>query len=223
MQKPHILIVDDDHRILSLLEKFLIKNNYLVTKSESAENAMEMMKYFIFDLMIVDVMLPKKSGKEFASYVKSIFYKTPIILLTALSDIKDKISGFEVGANDYIVKPFDPKELILRIKNLISMVKKQDKINEIIIFGDCSYNFSNKEFIKNSDHVSLSSSEQKLLDFFIRNRCEMVSRDDISKHLEINERSVDVQINRLRAKIERDSKNPKFLQTIRSIGYCLYV
>jgi two-component system phosphate regulon response regulator OmpR len=173
--------------------------------------------------MIVDVMLPKKSGKEFASYVKSISAKTPIILLTALSDIKDKILGFESGANDYIVKPFEPEELIFRIKNLISMISVQDKISQTIIFDDCSYNFITKEFIKNSVYVTLSSSEQKLLDFFVQNRCEMVSREAISKHLEINERSVDVQVNRLRTKIENDQKNPKFLQTVRSIGYCLYV
>jgi two-component system, OmpR family, phosphate regulon response regulator OmpR len=223
MQKPHILVVDDDHRILGLLEKFLIKNNYIVTKSESAEDAMEAMKYFIFDLMIVDVMLPKQNGKEFARFVKSISAKTPIILLTALSDIKDKILGFESGANDYMVKPFEPEELIFRIKNLISMVKTQDKIGQTIIFGDCSYNFITKEFVKNSVFVILSSSEQKLLDFFVQNRCEMVSREAISKHLEINERSVDVQVNRLRTKIENDQKNPKFLQTVRSMGYCLYV
>jgi two-component system phosphate regulon response regulator OmpR len=223
MQKPHILVVDDDHRILGLLEKFLIKNNYIVTKSDCAESAIEMMKYFIFDLMIVDVMLPKQNGKEFACFVKSISAKTPIILLTALSDIKDKILGFESGANDYMVKPFEPEELIFRIKNLISMVNTNDKMSQAIIFDDCSYNFITKEFIKNSAYVILSSSEQKLLDFFVQNRCEIISRETISKHLEINERSVDVQVNRLRTKIENDQKNPKFLQTVRSMGYCLYV
>lgn len=222
-EKPHILIVDDDKRILQLLKQFLEKSGYNVSIALSVAEAKELMEYFVFDLLILDVMLPGVTGVEFAATIKGNKVHVPIILLTALSEIEDKVKGLEAGADDYLSKPFDPRELLLRTKNLIEIYGYKRLKHRIVQFGDCSYNLETKELIKNSSVVSLSSTEQKLLEILIEAHQKPLSREELSHAMGgLNERSIDVQIVRLRSKIENDSKKPQFLQTIRNAGYALY-
>lgn len=221
--KPHILIVDDDNRILKLLKIFLQKNNFLVSTAISSGEASELLHNFSFDLIILDVMMPKITGIEFAKQLKSVNKILPIIMLTALSEPEDKIKGLESGVNDYVTKPFDPKELLLRINNLINAYSLYKREQEIIRFGNSYFNLLTKEFTKNGDSINLSSAEVKLLDLLIVAGGETISREDLSDKMGgLNPRSVDVQIVRLRNKIEDDPKNPKFLKTIRNQGYVLY-
>ncbi|MBP7189986.1 MAG: response regulator transcription factor [Rickettsiaceae bacterium] len=222
-EKPHILIVDDDTRILKLLKQFLVSSGYYVSVAESVIEAEKYMEYFIFDLLILDVMLPGVTGIEFAASIKSNKVHVPIILLTALSEVEDRVRGLESGADDYMSKPFDPRELLLRTKNLIEIYGYNKKLGETLSFGDSIYNMNTKEFTKNGENISLSSTEQKLLEILIECNKKPISREELSKKMGgLNERSIDVQIVRLRSKIENDKGKPKYLQTIRNEGYVLY-
>ncbi len=222
-EKPHILIVDDDKRILQLLKQFLEKSGYNVSMALSVDEAKELMEYFVFDLLILDVMLPGVTGVEFAATIKGNKVHVPIILLTALSEIEDKVRGLEAGADDYLSKPFDPRELLLRTKNLIEIYGYNRLKHQRVQFGDCNYNLETKELIKNNLLVSLSSTEQKLLEILIESKQKPLSREELSAAMGgLNERSIDVQIVRLRSKIENDPKKPQFLQTVRNAGYALY-
>lgn len=222
-EKPHILIVDDDKRILQLLKQFLEKSGYSVSMALSVDEAKELMEYFVFDLLILDVMLPGVTGVEFAATIKGNKIHVPIILLTALSEIEDKVRGLEAGADDYLSKPFDPRELLLRTKNLIEIYGYNRLKHQKVQFGDCNYNLETKELMKNNRLVSLSSTEQKLLEILIEAKQKPLSREELSSAMGgLNERSIDVQIVRLRSKIENDPKKPQFLQTIRNAGYALY-
>lgn len=222
-EKPHILIVDDDKRILKLLKQFLVNSGYYVSSAESVEEAEKYMEYFIFDLLILDVMLPGVTGVEFAATIKGNKVHVPIILLTALSEVEDRVKGLESGADDYMSKPFDPRELLLRTKNLIEIYGYNKKISQTISFGDSVYNMNTKEFSKSGENISLSSTEQKLLEILIECNKKPISREELSKKMGgLNERSIDVQIVRLRSKIENDKSKPKYLQTIRNEGYVLY-
>ncbi|RTK92444.1 MAG: response regulator transcription factor [Rickettsiales bacterium] len=222
-KNPHILIVDDDNRILKLLKKFLNQNGFLVSSCSNANEAMDLLSNFIFDLMILDVMMPNITGIEFAKKIKDSGAIMPIVMLTALSEPEDKIKGLEAGANDYITKPFDPRELLLRINNLINTHKKYKKEQEIIKFGNNAYNLVTKVFQQNDLDINLSSAEINLLETFIKAENNVISREDLSEKLGgLNLRSIDVQIVRLRNKIEKDPKNPQFLKTIRNKGYAFY-
>lgn len=222
-EKPHILIVDDDERILKLLKQFLENAGYNVSTASSVKYASLYMEYFIFDLLILDVMLPEITGVEFATTIKHNKVHVPIILLTALSEIEDRVKGLQSGADDYISKPFDPRELLLRTKNLIEIYGYNKKQTKIIPIGDSTYNIETKEFIKNQEVIVLSSTEQKLLEILIESNKKPISRSKLSDLMGgLNERSIDVQIARLRSKIENGTKKTKFLQTIRNEGYVLY-
>ncbi len=222
-KKPHILIVDDDSRILKLLKKFLTQNDFLVSTSTSAVEAAELLANFTYDLIVLDVMMPEVTGIEFATKIKDSGSIMPIVMLTALSEPEDRIRGLESGANDYVTKPFEPRELLLRIKNLINSHNLYKKEQQIARFGNNYYNLVTKELTQNDKHIKLSSSEEKLLDTLIESDGKVISRDDISEKMGgLNPRSVDVQIVRLRNKIETDPKAPKFLKTIRNQGYVLY-
>jgi two-component system phosphate regulon response regulator OmpR len=219
-KKPHILIVDDDNRILKLLKKFLLQNDFLVSTSASATGATELLKTFVFDLIILDVMMPEVTGIEFAKEIRQTNSPMPIVMLTALSDPEDKIIGLESGANDYITKPFEPRELLLRINNLINTYSKIKKQQETLHFGNIIYNLTSKILTNCGSPIKLSSTENQLFDILVESR---ITREDLSKKINVsNLRSVDVQIVRLRNKIEDDPKNPKFLKTIRNKGYVLY-
>lgn len=222
-KKPHILIVDDDNRILKLLKKFLTQNGFLVSTSTSADEALNLLTNFTYDLIILDVMMPEITGLEFATKIKDSGKVLPIIMLTALSEPEDRIRGLEAGANDYVTKPFEPRELLLRINNLINSHTRYQQEQKIVRFGNNQYNLKTKEFTQNNTNIRLSSTEEKLLDTLLQSRNEVISRDELSKKMGgLNPRSIDVQIVRLRNKIESDSKNPTFLKTIRNQGYVLY-
>ncbi len=222
--KSHILIVDDDNRILKLLKKFLQQNNFLVSTAISAKEAFELLENFIFDLIILDVMMPEITGLEFAEKIKAAGKTLPIVMLTALSEPEDRIRGLEAGAKDYMTKPFEPRELLLRINNLINSHNVYKKEQTITRIGNCLYDLSTKNLSNNNIDVSLSSTEQKLLDLLIASKNEVITRDDLSiKMGGLNPRSIDVQIVRLRNKLETNPKTPKYLKTIRNLGYALYI
>jgi|TARA_B110000037_G_C16920180_1_gene424041 two-component system phosphate regulon response regulator OmpR len=218
----HILVVDDDDGIRSLVKQYLNENNFLVTTSNSAENAEKKILIIKFDLIVLDVMMAKKSGLEFIKDNKSKI-DTPIILLTAKGDSEDRIGGLEVGADDYLPKPFEPKELILRIKNILNRTKKNIQ-KRIIEFDSIKINLNKLLIVKKKNEYKINNTEKIILEKMINNPGKTFSREDIGKLIDIDkERSIDVIITRLRKKIEDDPKNPKYLQTLRGIGYVLWI
>ena len=218
----HILVVDDDDGIRSLVKKYLNENSYLVTTASSAEDAGGKIKILKFDLIILDIMMPGKSGLEFIKENNKIL-KTPIILLTAKGEASERIEGLEVGADDYLPKPFEPKELILRIQNIIKKTKKTDP-KKIIEFENIKIYLNKQLIFKKDKEYKINNTEKIILEQMINNPGKIFSREDIGSLIDLNkERSIDVIITRLRKKIEIDSKNPKFLQTIRGTGYVLWI
>ena len=218
----HILVVDDDDGIRLLVKKYLNENNFLVTTAENAENASEMIKIIKFDLIILDIMMPGKSGLEFLRENKTKI-DTPIILLTAKGEASERVEGLEIGADDYLPKPFEPKELILRITNILNKTKKTEQIR-ILKFANVKIDLNKLLIIKNDNEFKINNTEKKILEKMINNPGKTFSRGSIGQLIELNkERSIDVIITRLRKKIEIDPKNPKFLQTIRGAGYVLWI
>ena len=220
--KLHILVVDDDDRIRDLLKDYLSNNDYIVSTAENAEQAKIKLKYLKFDIIILDVMMPGQNGYELTQDIKKK-NKVPIILLTAKGEVENRIKGLELGAEDYIGKPFEPKELLLRIKNII---KSSNKINL-----NSKYSVGNAEIDLNKMSINLenksrkiNSSEKKILIEMLSNPGKTYSREEIGIVSGISqERSIDVMITRLRQKLEIDPKNPKYLQTIRGSGYVLWI
>ena len=218
----HILVVDDDDGIRSLVKKYLNENNYLVTTAHSAENANDKIKIIKFDLIILDIMMPGKSGLEFIQENKRGL-ETPIILLTAKGEANERIEGLEIGADDYLPKPFEPKELILRIQNIINKTKK-DQQKRVIEFENIKIDLNKQLIFKKDIEYKINNTEKLILEKMINNPGKTYSREDIGLLLNLDkERSIDVIITRLRKKIEIDPKNPKFLQTIRGAGYVLWI
>ena len=219
---PHILIVDDDNRIRELVKEYLEENKFLVTTAIDAFDAKEKLDIIKFDILILDVMMPKKSGLTLTKEIKKN-YTVPIILLTAKSETDDRIHGLELGADDYLGKPFEPKELLLRIKNILSKLKKP-LINENISIGNALINLKKLNISINNRNVKINPQEKKVLEKMLESPGEVFSRDDIGKIINISkERTIDVIITRLRQKIESNPKNPKYLQTIRGSGYVLWI
>ena len=218
----HILVVDDDEGIRSLVKKYLNENNFLVSTADSAESASKKIEIIEFDLIILDIMMPGKSGLEFIKENKKNL-ETPIILLTAKGEPTERIEGLEIGADDYLPKPFEPKELILRIKNILEKTKKIDQ-KRVIEFSDIMIDL-NKLLISNQKkEYKINNTEKVILEKMINNPGKTFSREDIGFLINLDkERSIDVIITRLRKKIEKDPKNPKFLQTIRGAGYVLWI
>ena len=218
----HILVVDDDDGIRSLVKQYLNENNFLVTTSNSAEDAEEKILIIKFDLIILDVMMTGKSGLEFIKDNKSKI-DTPVILLTAKGETNDRVGGLEIGADDYLPKPFEPKELTLRIKNILNKTKKNDQ-KRIIEFDNIKIDLNKLLIIKNENEFKINNAEKIILEKMINNPGKTFSREGIGKLIDIDkERSIDVIITRLRKKIETDPKNPKYLQTLRGIGYVLWI
>ena len=218
----HILVVDDDEGIRLLVKKFLNEKNYLVTTASSAEDASEKIKIIKFDLIILDIMMPGKSGLDFLNeYKKNI--NTPVILLTAKGEPNDRIEGLEMGADDYLPKPFEPKELILRINNIINKTKKNN-IKRIIQFQNVKIDLNKQIIFQNNLESRINNTEKIILEEMINNPGKIFAREEIGKLIDLDkERSIDVIITRLRKKIEINPKNPKFLQTIRGAGYVLWI
>ena len=218
----HVLVVDDDEGIRSLVKKFLNEKNYLVTTASNAENAYEKVKIIKFDLIILDIMMPGKSGLEFLNdYKKNI--NTPVILLTAKGEPNERIEGLEMGADDYLPKPFEPQELDLRIKNIINKTRKNN-LKRIIKFENINIDLNKQMIVRGGLELKINNTEKIILEKMINNPGKVFAREDIGKIINLNkERSIDVIITRLRKKIESDPKNPKYLQTIRGAGYVLWI
>ena len=218
----HILVVDDDDGIRSLVKKYLNENNYLVTTANNAEDAKEKIQIIKFDLIVLDIMMPGKNGLEFIKENKNKL-DTPIILLTAKGEALERIEGLETGADDYLPKPFEPKELILRIQNIIEKTKKNNQ-KKVIEFENIKIDLNRQLIFKNGYENKINNTEKIILEKMINNPGKTFSREDIGLLINLDkERSIDVIITRLRKKIEIDQKNPKFLQTIRGAGYVLWI
>ncbi len=218
----HILVVDDDDGIRLLVKKFLNENQFLVTTAISAEDASEKIKLIKFDLIILDIMMPGKNGLEFIDENKKNL-ETPIILLTAKGEAKERVEGLETGADDYLPKPFEPKELILRIKNILKKTKKTEQ-KRVINFANIKIDLNKLLISQKNKEFKINNTEKIILEKMINNPGKIFSREDIGKLIDLEkERSIDVIITRLRKKIEIDPKNPKYLQTIRGAGYVLWI
>ena len=220
--KAHILIVDDDDRIRELVKQYLNDNNYLVTTAANAEDAKEKVNIIKFDLIVLDIMMPGQSGLEFTGENKKKI-GTPIILLTAKGEASDRIEGLEVGADDYLGKPFEPKELLLRIKNILEKTKIINQ-KRVVSFSNINIDLNKMLIINEKKEHKINNTEKKILEKMINSPGETFTREEIGKLINLDkERSIDVIITRLRKKIEVDPKNPKFLQTIRGTGYVLWI
>ena len=218
----HILVVDDDDGIRDLVKQYLNENNFLVTTANSTEDANKKIEVVKFDLIVLDIMMPGKSGLEFTRENKNAI-NTPIILLTAKGEVSERVEGLEVGADDYLPKPFEPKELVLRIKNILNKTKRRD-LKRVIEFGSIKIDLNKHLIIKNSKEYKINNTEKIILEEMISSPGKTYSRDEIGRILNLDkERSIDVIITRLRKKIESDPKNPKYLQTIRGAGYVLWI
>ncbi len=218
----HILVIDDDNGIRSLVKKYLNENNYLVTTASSAEDAQEKIEIIKFDLIVLDIMMPGKNGLQFIEENKKKV-ATPIILLTAKGEANERIEGLETGADDYLPKPFEPKELILRIQNIINKTKKND-LKRVIKFANIKIDLNKQLILKDNFEFKINNTEKIILEKMINNPGKTFSREDIGLLIDLDkERSIDVIITRLRKKIEINPKNPKFLQTIRGAGYVLWI
>ena len=218
----HILVVDDDEGIRSLVKKYLNENNFLVTTAKNAEDATEKIEIINFDMIILDIMMPGKSGLQF---IKDNMNKilTPIILLTAKGTADERVEGLEIGADDYLPKPFEPRELLLRIKNILKKTKDKN-LKKVVQFSNIEIDLNKLIILKNKEEFKINVTEKIILEKMINNPGKTFSRVDIGKLINLDkERSVDVIITRLRKKIEMDPKNPKFLQTLRGSGYVLWI
>ena len=220
--KAHILVVDDDDGIRELVKQFLNQNNYLVSTAKSSEDALNKVKIIKFDLIVLDIMMPGKSGLEFTIENKKKL-DTPIILLTAKGEASERVQGLEIGADDYLAKPFEPKELILRINNILNKTKAED-LKRIIEFGSIKIDLNKLFIYRNQQSLKINNTEKIILDKMVNSPGKIFKREEIGNLIKIDkERSVDVIITRLRKKIEENPKSPNYLQTIRGEGYVLWI
>ena len=218
----HILVVDDDNRIRELVKEYLEENQFLVTTAKDALDAKKKIEIIKFDILILDIMMPGESGLSLTKEIKKN-NPTPIILLTAKGEVKDRIEGLELGADDYLGKPFDPKELLLRIENILNKTQIPALPEEIYI-GNVLINLKKLSIKIDNQTKKINPQEEKVLEKMLRSPGKVFSRDDIGKIINISkERTIDVMITRLRQKIESNPKNPKYLQTIRGSGYVLWI
>jgi len=218
----HILVVDDDDKIRNLVKKYLEENQFLVTTAKDAINAKKKLEIVKFDLLILDIMMPGESGLSLTREIKKN-NPTPIILLTARGETQDRIKGLELGADDYLGKPFEPKELLLRIKNILNKTRTS-ALSEEIYIGNALINLKKLNIKINNQINKINPQEKKILEKMLGSPGKVFSRDDIGKIIKISkERSIDVMITRLRQKVESNPKNPKYLQTIRGSGYVLWI
>jgi two-component system phosphate regulon response regulator OmpR len=217
--KHHILIVEDDDKIRKLLNQYLRSQGYIVSTASSIAECEEIFNYFKFDLIVLDIMLPDDTGFNFINRHRENL-ETPVIILSALGHVDDRVYGLESGARDYITKPFEPRELLLRVKNLISENAK----SEAIEFGDFKFDFTSKSLMHKSSKVHLTQSERELLNIFCLKPKQVITRDDIMEHFsDLNHRTIDTMIARLRNKIESDPKTPRFIITERNKGYSFWL
>jgi len=223
-EPPHILLVDDDRRIRQLLQTYLQDSGYRVTVAATAAEARNKMRGLVFDLMVLDIMMPGESGLEFTRALREANNTVPVLLLSALADSADRIAGLEMGSDDYLAKPFEPRELLLRARSLLRRQEGVSKAHSEVSFGGFSFNLQRGELRKGSEVVRLTTREKEFLRLLASRAGEPVARGELSPAAaEEGARSVDVQINRLRQKIEEVPSNPVHLQTVRGAGYVLHV
>ena len=219
----HILVIDDDQRLRLLLKQFLEKNGFRVSDAEDTLQAKKIMKSLIFDLLVIDIMMPGQNGMEFLKEIR-IKNNVPALMLTAMSAPEDRLDGLEFGADDYMTKPFEPRELLLRIQNILKRFTPNiSKNNDNTKFGSFLFNHNSLNLYKDGISVHLTTSEQKLLNCFALSPNKALSRDDINTLLGGNMeiRSIDVAIVRIRRKLEQDQRYPIYLQTVRGVGWML--
>ena len=220
--KAHILIVDDDDRIRDLVKEYLSQNNFLVSTAKDSDDALEKTKIVKFDLIVLDIMMPGKTGLEFTQNYKNKI-DTPILLLTAKGEPSERIEGLEIGADDYLTKPFEPKELILRINNILSKTKSLE-IKREIEFGNIKIDLKKLFIYRKEKRLKINNTEKTILEKMINFPGKIFKREEIASLIDLNkERSIDVIVTRLRKKIEETPKSPKYLQTIRGEGYVLWI
>ncbi|MBP5161286.1 MAG: response regulator [Alphaproteobacteria bacterium] len=223
-QQAHILVVDDDNRLRGLLHRYLTENGFLVSQAACTAQARELMSTFTFDLMILDVMLPEENGFDFAKALRQQGVTMPILMLTAMGELSDRIQGLESGVDDYLPKPFSSKELLLRIQSILRRVAMRVPAHTetMLHFGDVVYDVEHQVIMRDSQVVPLTQVEKTLLRLLIAHMGNALPRSELAAGLQTdNERTVDVQVNRLRKKIEVDPKAPRYLQTVRGKGYML--
>ena len=220
--KNSILIVDDDERLRDLLENYLLEKKFKVYTCDDFLSAKEILNYFIFDLVIVDRMMPGGDGINLIKLIKQK-YTTPVILLTAMGEASNKIEGLKIGADDYVAKPFEPEELFLRIKKLLLLFEQNLDKNESIIFGDYLYNFATNQLKKGNTNIHLTEGENKLLNYLASKKNDIVLSEELAdnKYNDNEFRKIDVQVTRLRQKVEKNPKQPIYIKTIRGKGYKL--
>ena len=226
---PHLLIVDDDERIRSLLQQFLVQSDYLVSTAEDAEQACTLLSAIEFDLIILDVMMPGQDGISFTAELRTLQNNTPILLLTARGETEDRIKGLEAGADDYLPKPFEPKELLLRINAILRRMpdlKEDQMMPKTLSLGHLKYDVARNELWEGENQIRLTTTESQLMKIFTSALGEPISRVDLVTSLgrdvsSAQDRAIDVQITRLRRKIEVNPGQPRYLQTVRGAGYML--
>ncbi|MCK4945810.1 MAG: response regulator [Alphaproteobacteria bacterium] len=224
-QKSHILVVDDDERLRTLLSRFLTENDFLVTTAIDSEDARQKLKSLQYDLIVMDVMMPGVDGLELTQSLKAEKLMTPVLLLTALGEIESRIQGLEAGADDYIAKPFEPRELLLRIYAILRRIAIAPVVkSEVIRFGKWTLDFDRGELFDDSERLPLTQVEHTLLKALSGRKGEVVGREELAQLCKMDsaERTIDVQITRLRKKLEEDPKLPKYIQTVRGKGYILW-
>jgi two-component system phosphate regulon response regulator OmpR len=227
-EQPHLMIVDDDERIRLLLQKFLVRNGFLVTAARDAAHARRILAGLDFDMLVLDVMMPGEDGVTLCADLRHE-RDTPILLLTAKAETSDRIAGLEAGADDYLTKPFEPKELLLRINSILRRVppsEAESVVPKVLHLGPLRYEMERGEMWHGEDLVRLTATEVQLMKIFSTTPGEAISREDLVDRLgrsggQAQERAVDVQITRLRRKLETDPKQPRYLQTVRGAGYML--
>ncbi len=222
-EKAHILVVDDDDRLRALLGKFLGEQNFLVTTVASAKEARRKMECFIFDVVVLDVMMPEETGLDLLASFRGK-NDTPVLMLSAMGEVEDRILGLETGADDYLPKPFEPKELVLRLNAILRRKASMRETKRILKFGDFSFDVSANQLMRGDEIIHLTSSEALLLKVLAEGVGKPVSREQLAQAIPgtANERSIDVQITRLRKKIGENEGKPVHLQTMRGAGYVLY-
>ena len=221
--QPHILVVDDDTRLRDLLSQYLTENNFRVTTAGNAEEARGHLLGLKFDLLVLDVMMPGENGLELTNALRKATY-VPILLLTAMGEPKDRVQGLECGADDYMTKPFEPRELVLRIKSILGRSPTGNVPKEVVSLGDYRFDINRRKLRKGETGIHLTTIEANLLCVLAQNPGMPMTRDELIAQCQIDggERTVDVQVTRLRRKIERDPREPRFLHTVRGHGYVLH-
>jgi two-component system, OmpR family, phosphate regulon response regulator OmpR len=220
LSEPHLLVVDDDARLRGLLRRYLSDRGFRVTAAADASEARSNLASFAFDLVVLDVMMPGESGLELTRALRAEG-RIPVLLLTAMAEPEDRVNGLEQGADDYLSKPFEPRELVLRIRNLLQRRPATDVASKDIRLGGCRFDAVRGELYRGGDVVHLTAAEAGLLSMLAQKAGQAVSREELSMSLSGNIRNVDVQMTRLRRKIERDQRFPRYLQTVRGTGYIL--